>query len=132
MGFYMDNVDLEKVPEKKKYKHGTFASIIQSDYEERQAIIERNNIRLEEAKAKDMDLEVKMLMLDRVECIMQSLVSAIDRNTLALLEHKEPIYFVINPSNQTSNQIENMIRECNNKYNRNNSLAGFSPIVYCD
>lgn len=116
MGYYEDTLVLEPVPEKKKYKPGTFAEIINNDYERRQAVIARNLERIEEARQLDRELNTSMMMMDRLEVMIDKVVGAIDRYT-DMQSSRPPIYFNINVSSdkdQVQDTAEIIVETWNN------------------
>lgn len=116
MGYYEDTLVLEPVPEKKKYKPGTFAEIINDDYERRQEIIARNLERIEEARKMDRELNSSMMVMDRLEVMVDKVVGAIDRYT-TMQANRYPIYFNINVSadkDQVQETADIVIKTWNN------------------
>ena len=74
--------ELEPIPHRERSAH-CFASILEADQREREAVEKRNRRKLQEAKERDYQLEIAMQALNRVEKMVDKLVTAIDRNTKA-------------------------------------------------
>lgn len=85
--------ELEPIPHKERSAH-CFASILEADQREREAVEKRNRRKLQEARERDYQLEIAMQTMDRMEKIVDKLVEAIDRNTKA---HSTPILNMVIP-----------------------------------
>lgn len=117
MGYFEDRVELEDVPPVKKYKIGTFPEIIQMDYEKRQAIIEKNEAMLKDARDADRKLETVSFVLSEAMDMVDKIVKSINDLERAVSEPKLEIKLNFDSKGLTVEDVEKTITTVLQGYN---------------
>ena len=96
MGYFEDHIELEYVPEKLKIKEGMLPSYVRMKANERQDIIDRNEMKINEARHNDALLEIGLQIVDRLMDRADDTVTRVLNSLEVKYKQEKPIIMIVN------------------------------------